>query len=251
MPHARPPRLWIVDTMRGVAIVAMVFFHLMWDLNFFGVYGGNMMAPAWQIFARSIASTFIFTMGVSLTLSYNRLKARKAAGALWPKYILRGVKIFGWGLLISGATYLAFGDGFVVFGILHLLGLTIIVVYPFVRFRWTSLLTGLLFIGLGFYLNRLVVPWPWLLWLGINQAGRYMVDYYPMLPWSGMALLGIFVGHTLFPGGQSRVQWPDWSQVAVVRGLTYLGRQSLLIYLLHQPILIALLVLTGIGRLNF
>jgi len=66
--------------------------------------------------------------------------------------------------------------------------------------RWISLVAGLACLGLGVYLNRLIVPFPWLIWLGINQSGRYMVDYYPLLPWFGVALLGIFAGRPFMPG---------------------------------------------------
>jgi uncharacterized membrane protein len=67
-----------------------------------------------------------------------------------------------------------------------------------------------------------------------------MVDYYPLTPWFGVALLGVFAGYTLYPHGQPRFTWPDLSSVSIVRGLRFLGRHSLLIYLCHQPILFGL-----------
>ena len=67
-----------------------------------------------------------------------------------------------------------------------------------------------------------------------------MVDYYPVLPWSGIALVGIFVGYLVYPQGKSRISWPDWGQLAPIRGLRFLGRHSLPIYLIHQPILIGI-----------
>jgi uncharacterized membrane protein len=85
--------------------------------------------------------------------------------------------------------------------------------------------------------------------LGVRQFGRYMVDYYPILPWFGIALLGVFVGHTLYPGGTPRFTLPDLSQRAPIRGLTFLGRHSLLIYLVHQPILLGFLFVVGIAHL--
>ena len=76
-----------------------------------------------------------------------------------------------------------------------------------------------------------------------------MVDYYPFFSWFGVALLGIFAGETLYPAGIRRFHLPDWSQVAVVRGLRFLGRHSLLIYIIHQPIMIGLFILLGYGNL--
>jgi uncharacterized membrane protein len=76
-----------------------------------------------------------------------------------------------------------------------------------------------------------------------------MVDWYPVFPWFGAALLGVFVGFTLWPGGRRRFDLPDLSQTAPVRGLAFLGRHSLLIYLVHQPVLLGLLIVTGIGSI--
>lgn len=241
--QTKTARLWEVDALRGYAIVEMVFFHFMWDLNFFGIFQGQMLVGPWQWFARSIATLFIFTMGLSLTLSYNR--ARQKPG--FPKYLVRGAKIFGWGLVITVVTYFFIGRGFVIFGILHLIGLSIIVAYPFLKLnRWMSLGAGLLVILAGIYVDGLRSESPWLIWLGVKQVGRYMVDYYPMLPWFGVSLLGLFVGHTLYPDGQRHFAVPHWGGHSLAQGLQFLGRHSLLIYLVHQPILVGILaVLVG------
>jgi uncharacterized membrane protein len=164
------------------------------------------------------------------------------------KYLLRGGKILGLGLMITVATYFFIGRGFVIFGILHLLGLSIILAYPFLRFnRWLSLLAGLLVIAAGVMVDPLVVAYPWLVWLGIKQQGLYMVDYYPVLPWFGLALLGIFAGYTLYPQGVRGFSLPNPAAFLPVRALRFLGRHSLLIYVVHQPILIGLLIALGFG----
>ena len=242
-------RFWEIDTVRGIAVVLMIFFHLMWDLSFFGAYSGSMLAPPWRILARSIGTTFIFLMGLSLTLTHNRLRSRMDHGPLFRKYLLRGAMLFGWGLVITAVTYWVLGRGFVVFGILHLLGLSTILAYPFLRSRWLSLAAGIGIIILGFYANDVMSLSPWLLWLGVKQLGRYMVDYYPLLPWFGVALLGVFYGLTLYPNGLPRFDLPDLSPKAPVRALTFLGRHSLAIYLVHQPIILGILVLVGIGSI--
>lgn len=242
-------RLWEVDTVRGIAVVLMVFYHLVWDLSYFGAYSGSMLATPWQTFARSIGSTFIFVLGVSLTLRHSRLQPEVGSKQLFRKYLVRGAKLIGWGMVITAVTYLVVGRGFVVFGILHLLGLSTILAYPFLRSRWASLVGGLVLIGLGYYIKQFVLLSPWLLWLGVKELGRYMVDYYPVIPWFGVALLGVFVGLALYAGGTRQFGLPDLSRTAPVRGLSFLGRHSLIIYLIHQPIMLAGLVVVGIGSI--
>ena len=239
-------RLWEVDALRGFAIVEMIFYHFIWDLNYFGIVDYTLVVGPWQWFARSIATLFILTVGVSLTLSYNRERQRLGHSRLFGKYLLRGAKIFGLGLIITVATFLFIGRGFVIFGILHLIGVSIVLAYPFLKTnRWVALAAGLLVIAAGIMVDGLRSQSPWLLWLGIKQVGTYMVDYYPVLPWYGITLIGIFAGYSLYPNGERRFRLPDWGGTAPARGLQFLGRHSLVIYLIHQPILIGLLMILG------
>jgi uncharacterized membrane protein len=70
-----------------------------------------------------------------------------------------------------------------------------------------------------------------------------MVDYYPLLPWAGMALLGVVVGNTFYPAGTRRFALSDRSEWLPLRALQWLGRHALLIYLVHQPVLFGVLSL--------
>jgi uncharacterized membrane protein len=236
---AKPSRYWEIDALRGVAIIWMAAFHLTWDLVFFRLVNIDMFSPPWPQFSQIIATTFLSLFGISLTISYNR--AGKAQG--FRKYLLRGGKILGFGMIVTLVTYLFVRSQFVVFGILHLIGFSIVAAYPFLRRRRRSisLIAGLVLIAVGVYVNRRVTSSPWLIWLGINQLGRSMADWYPVLPWFGVVLASIAVGHTLYPGGHRRFALPDWSSMRVIRELSFLGQHSLLFYLVHQPVLIGLL----------
>lgn len=234
--------------MRGIAIILVVVYHFTWDLSYFRLAPIHIFSPGWQTFARSIGTSFIFLLGLSLTLSYNRAMAHRTKPVPFSKFLRRGGKIFGLGMIITAITYIVIGPGFVIFGILHLLGAGIILAYPFLRInKHYSLAAGLLVIALGLALSTLTVAHPWLIGLGVKQQGRAMVDYYPLLPWFGVTMVGIFLGQTVYPGGNRRFSLPDKSDAGVIRGLTFLGRHTLLIYLLHQPVLIGVLFILGLA----
>lgn len=243
------PRLWEVDTLRGLAVVAMVAYHIAFDLYFLGAYAGDMYHGPWQFFGRGVGSTFIFLLGVSMTLRLHRLPPSLPPRQVFAPYLRRGLELLGWGMVVTGVTYFAVGSRFVVFGILHLLGLATILAFPFLRSRWASLVAGIVVIVLGDYASDLAWSGPWLLWLGGGQWGRSMVDHYPLLPWLGPALLGVFAGWTIYPQGRRRFRLPDLSQSLPVRGLAFLGRHSLPIYLVHQPVLLGFMLLIGIGSM--
>lgn len=239
-------RLWEIDTLRGLAVVAMIYFHFMWNLQYFGLSAVDVFSTPWQSFARGIGTSFTFLLGLSLTLSDARMR-RQGRNSL--AYALRrGALVFGLGMLVTLATYLLFGATYVRFGILHLLGASIILAQPFLRTPpLVALLAGLLTIAAGIAINNTIVAHPWLIWVGVEQAGVAMVDYYPLLPWFGVALLGVAAGQTLYPQGQRQFTLPNLGTLAPVQALRFLGRHSLLIYLVHQPLIIGAMLALGLG----
>jgi uncharacterized membrane protein len=189
---------------------------------------------------------------LSLTLDDTRRRAREAEGlsglSLWGRTLRRGAQIFGFGLIITAVTYFTVRDQYVRFGILHLLGASIVLATPFLRLPpLVSVAWGLALILLGSYLNTRFVDFPWLTWLGVPQSGLVMADYYPLLPWFGIALLGIAAGKLFYPEGRRGFVLPDLSAIVPVRALRFLGRHSLTIYLIHQPIILGLLIGLGLG----
>lgn len=245
IPATRPSRLWEVDTARGVAMAAMVFFHLMWDLQYLGLSTVDIFSTPWQIFARGIGTTFTFLLGLSLWLVATRL----IPTALWRYAVRRSITLVGLGLLVTLGTRLFVGDAYVRFGILHLLGSMMVLSLPFIRAPlWLTFFIGVVMIAIGAYLTTMRAPFPWLVALGVAQAGVDMVDYYPLLPWGGAALLGVACGRVCYPGGRRWLSLPEQGNLAPIKGLRFLGRHSLPIYLLHQPVLLgALVVLRALG----
>ena len=227
-----------IDLVRGIAVVMMLVYHLAWDLNYFGHYRANLTTGNWFLFQRLTATLFVFVVGISLWLSYTLRGHRH-----FTPYLLRGGQLLGWGCLITLVTRLFLQEGTVLFGILHLIGFTVILAYPFLRLGSANLLTVFLFFAAGSYLARSPVSLPFLSWLGFKPPPPvYMVDFFPIYPWFGIALAGVAAGSFLYPNGRRRLPVPSLS-LRPLWWLELLGRRSLSIYLLHQPVFFGLLFL--------
>ena len=244
-------RFWEIDFLRGIAIIMMVLYHLLYNLHYFAQYNVNVYSGFWMYFARTTATIFIFLVGVSLSVSFSRTKKiHKDRNKLFIKYLRRGLKIFSWGLIITLVTRIFLGKAFVIFGILHLIGISIILAYPFLKLRYWNLLIGLICIFLGAYLRGFAFDFYWLSWLGFKPAQFYSVDYFPLLPWFGVVLIGIFFGNLFYSDYSRRFQLVDLSFFSGIKVFCFLGKHSLLIYLLHQPLIIAVLYLFGMVNVN-
>lgn len=236
-------RFWEIDFFRGAAIIMMIIFHFLYDINYFGFYNVILHSGFWRIFAHITAGIFIFLVGISLTISYSRTRLRKTRKQLRLKYLGRGLKIFSLGLIITLITYFFLNQGFIIFGILHFIGISVILAYPLLKYRVLNLFLGMFFIVVGFYLDSLTFSFPWLLWLGLKPAYFYTLDYFPLLPWFGLALIGLFIGNTFYKNNKRQFRIPELSRIKSIGLFCFLGRHSLIIYLLHQPVLIAFLYL--------
>lgn len=242
-------RFWEIDFSRGLAIILVVVFHFFFILKYLGLYalwGGPLF---WRLLPRILGSTFITLVGLSLVLSYTRAK-KKGKNNLGAKYLKRGLKIFSLGIVASLASWLFVGDKFIVFGILHLIGLSIILAYPLLHYEvapklilelsLASFLTGILM--RTFYIDS-----SWLLWFGVLQTSFKSLDYYPLLPWFGFILLGIWLGQTLYQDYERKftvsVSFRFLGKSYPQKSIYWLGKHTLKIYVLHVPIILIALYL--------
>ncbi len=251
-------RFWEVDLLRGLAIILMIAYHFIFDLSFFGIYSLDISSGFLWYFPRVIAAIFIFLVGISLYLSYTRgeiLGTYPGEGDFFFKYLKRGLWIFSLGLVITLVTWIFIRADFIVFGILHFIGLAIILQYPFLKYnktyKYLNLGAGLIFVLAGIYLAQFTFNFDWLLWLGFIPQNLTTVDYFPLLPWLGVISLGIFVGSILYKDYQRKFPLPDLSSHLPIEIFCFLGRHSLVIYFIHQPILIALLYLLGVLNISY
>jgi uncharacterized membrane protein len=242
-------RFWEIDVLRGTAVVAMVLYHFSYDLAYFGLFNVGFFRSGLGLDAgRMIGGSFIFLAGLSLTLSYGRATAsRPSGGKLFWKYLSRGLRIFSYGLVITLSTWIFLPNEMILFGILHLIGASIILAYPFLNLKLSNVALGVACIAIGFLLRDLDVDSPWFVWLGTDPT-FFMIDYWPIFPWFGVMLFGIAAGNALYGDWRKHVA-SCTPRPSAVRPLTFLGQHSLVLYLVHQPVLLATLVLLGVGSL--
>jgi uncharacterized membrane protein len=234
-------RFWEIDALRGLAVVMMIIYHFMYDLYYFGVSDAIFTISFWFYFQRTTATIFIVLVGLSLAVYRMRVVARGGKVA-YQTVVLRGLRILAWGFVISVITWLVLGPRlYIRFGILHFIGVSILLAYPLLGRQRLNLAAGVALIALGKVLQGKTFEWPWFFWLGFEPADHLYVDFFPLIPWFGVILLGIWAGNMLYLAQSRRWPAPDLAHYLPIRLLQAMGRHSLPIYLLHQPILLLIL----------
>ncbi len=232
------PRIGALDAARGIALIAMATYHFSWDLEFFGYLdpGTSTHGPL-KIYARCIASSFLFLAGFSLVLAhYPHLRLQS--------FLKRLGVIVAAALAITAATAIATPDGLIFFGILHsiaaasLLGLLFLRAPPLVTMAAAAVV-----IALPNHYRSELFDVPWLLFLGLSEHLPRSNDYVPLFPWSGALLLGIAAARIARARGwlETFARLPEGP-----RWLRWAGRHSLIVYLVHQPVLISIVYLMSI-----
>lgn len=219
-----------IDSLRAVAIVLMVLFHLVYDLKEFAGVNIDYQAPFWFSIGKTSALLFIFISGLSSGFSRSPVS--------------RGLKVLFYGVVITIVTYLFMKEEYVRFGILHFLGVTMIL-SPLI-FRLSSrTLWGLVgsFALLGFWFKGQVVGTSLFLPFGLMYDGFSSIDYYPLFPYLAVTLLGILAYRHFY----ARRKEPLFSFRLNFELTKWLSQNSLGIYLIHQPII--LLIISIVNRI--
>lgn len=224
-----------IDILRGIAIVLMVIYHFCYDLTYFKFLHLDFYHdPFWINFRILIVSLFVGLVGVSLVLAtQNGINLRRYARRL------------GWLVLLSLAitvmSYFMFPGRMIVFGILHFIAFASVAGLLFVRLYVPSLILGIGIILLDLLYQHEFFDQYWIHWLGLTVHRPAAEDYVSVIPWFGVVLIGIFIGQTILRNESLQSLLSVHSDHPVMRGLAFAGRHSLLIYILHQPILFAIL----------
>ncbi len=232
---AAPARVPLVDAARGVALAAMVVYHFTWDLSFFSLIALDPTEhPGWRWFARCIAGAFLFLVGVSLTLAHARGLAARP-------YIFRLALVSAAALAITLVTWFAFPRSFISFGILHAIALSSVLALPFLRAHWLVIAAAAaVAVALPAAIDSPAMDSRWLAWTGLAATPPPANDFVPILPWFWLVLAGLLAGRWIAAAGPASLvrRWREDNSPS--RALGWAGRRSLAIYLIHQPVLLAL-----------
>ena len=229
------PRIALVDLVRGIAILGVVVFHLVWDLAFLRFIPVDWAFNRWWLlFGRVLAGTFVLLVGVSLVLATRH--------GFHPQSFWRRLAI----LLVAAAaitivTRFIFPDTYVYFGILHAIAVGSVLGAVMLRLSsFVLILSAIVVLVLGIIVESPTFDPRWLAWTGFAVAAPPSNDFVPVFPWVGLTLLGMVLARATIER--------HWFDVLTFRhgrwtaSVSWCGRHSLVIYLIHQPLLLGAIV---------
>lgn len=225
-------RIPALDLARTAAIIGMVTFHFCYDLELFGhLPRGTTTSGFFWYFARIVAGSFLFLAGVSLWLGHGH-------GIRWPAFRRRFAMVAAAAALVSVVSLFATPNAPILFGILHCIAAASLI--GLAALRLPAPLT-LAFAALAFAAPRFATSPAFdpiaLVWTGLGATRPLMADYVPLLPWLAPFLAGLAIARLADRAGiWDRLRQPP---TPLQRGLAFPGQHSLVIYLVHQPVMIA------------
>lgn len=218
------PRIPFIDDYRGVLVLFMVFYHFVFDLTYFFGFDFAFFESDWfGVIANFVRISFLLLVGVSSRIiflnspdlsSYNRKQFGR----------IRNLLLVA--LLISVATYF-FTEGFIFFGILHLIAFGLLFLLSLNRL-WSLVL----FLGVNLLLSLKFDFWANV--MGLKKYTGFSLDFFPVLPW----IFVILVGYYSFDFCKKYLLLIPASRF---RFLSYCGKRAFLIYVLHQPLFLFLI----------
>lgn len=216
-------RFDILDAWRTLAIALMIVYHFLYDLYIFGLLSPRQLFSApMHLLERFICCSFILLAGASARFSRSNLRRALA--------VLAAALAVELGAAVAGQT--------IRWGVLMLLGSSMALYHFLGKYLQKIPLAGLnlacavLFFASRAWTEAAAVSVGWLYPLGFTAPGFYSADYFPLLPWFFLFLMGAGLGGWCLENREAPLL-----ALRLPAALTWPGRHSLVIYVLHQPVL--------------
>lgn len=240
-----------IDLAKGIAVTLMVIFHFFFLSRYMNIYPYIINRGLLYYFAKIAHYIFIFMVGINLAIT-NQKYRDKTKLQRFNKQFKRGIFLLGGGMIISIVSYIAFGDLYVKFGILHFLGVSIILSQIFIDsdilLGTTAISVLLLYYILQLMPNSMFYTcwnYPMLCFIsGIKNVKYSSLDHFSIIPYFSIICFGIIIGNNIYKDGKSRnmkmLNKID-NNNTFIRSIGVLGKYSLQIYFVH--ILVIYLIL--------
>ncbi len=240
-PAVPRQRIWEIDFLRGVAIILVLGYHLLFDLGeFVGIkrflgWSTDLSSVAWTIAQHFFAGLFVLLSGTSCTLTRSNVR--------------RGLRLLAVSFAVTVVTYIFDPTSAIYFGILQCLAVSMLLYGAALEKAGAVACAawGTLVLGLTAVLPTLrkipALRTDWLLPFGLTGPSFSSFDYFPLIPWLGIFLIGASLGKSVYASKRSLLPWRlprtfvNWA-----------GRHSLIIYIVHQPIIMGVLYVFGLSR---
>ncbi len=229
-------RFFEIDVYRGTAIIMMVVFHILYDLNAHQITDFPIFTHAfWRVYRECISFLFLGLVGFCLHQEHQE-------GIRWKKFALRTVRVSMAAACVSVGTYIYAPQKPILFGILHFIASGSLAALPFLNKKRASFFFGGLILAMG-YIGLICegrYRIPYLEWIGFGASSMPTLEIFPFIPFFGYILLGMGMSQTT-DLKSNRYYYLDIPQNPLTRFLAFCGRHPLTIYLTHQPILVSII----------
>ena len=221
-----------LDALRGAAIVWMIGYHFCFDLNHFGLIAPQRfnLDPFWWGQRTAIVSLFLLCAGLGQAVALQQ-------GQGWPRFWRRWAQVAGCAVLVSLGSWWMFPRSFIFFGVLHGIAVMLLITRGLGAGRWLWP-AGLAALLAPWWLSHEVFNPAWAAWTGLVTRKPLTEDFVPLLPWIGVMWWGVAAGTWLL---HERAHWLRGAVPRPLAPLAFLGRWSLSVYMLHQPLLMGAL----------
>jgi len=231
-------RIRSIDMLRGLAILGVVAYHFLYDLDYFGIWRVDFHSWWMLSFEFLVQIIFLGLVGISLYIVFKRKSQEEFERIQLKRFLI----ILFWAMIISLVTAVFLGQEFVRFGILHLIAVSILILSLIANYKWWQwvILLVLGALGFSFWCFPIEITNEWFVEFGIYPQGFVSVDYFPLVPWLIVPLIGFMSAKFwlgLFRQVDSYFAFEN-KLGSLIRGM---GRKTLWVYLGHQPVLFGVL----------